>query len=145
MSIQAQILNLLRTLQKELHLTLLFVGHGLGAVNYVSDRIAVMYLGRIVEMGEAKEIFRHPVHPYTKALLNAVPIPDPKERRKTDGLLQGEIAGSAALPQGCRFHPRCPHASESCRQGEPGLQETGEGSGHFVSCPIVLAKEEVRS
>ena len=85
-SIQAQILNLLRTLQKELHLTLLFVGHGLGAVNYVSDRIAVMYLGRIVEMGEAKEIFRHPVHPYTKALLNAVPIPDPKERRKTDGL-----------------------------------------------------------
>ena len=143
-SIQAQILNLLRTLQKELHLTLLFVGHGLGAVNYVSDRIAVMYLGRIVEMGEAKEIFRHPVHPYTKALLNAVPIPDPKERRKTDGLLQGEIAGSAALPQGCRFHPRCPHASESCRQGEPGLQETGEGSGHFVSCPIVLAKEEVR-
>lgn len=143
-SIQAQILNLLRTLQKELHLTLLFVGHGLGAVNYVSDRIAVMYLGRIVEMGEAKEIFRYPVHPYTKALLNAVPIPDPKERKKTDALLQGEIAGSAALPQGCRFHPRCPYASESCVQGEPGLQEIGEGSGHFVSCPVVLEKEEVR-
>lgn len=91
MSIQAQILNLLKDLQKELGLTLLFVGHGLGAVNYVSDRIAVMYLGKIVEIGEAKEIFAHPVHPYTQALLDAVPIPDPAEKRKEHQLLQGEI------------------------------------------------------
>ena len=83
-SIQAQILNLLKSLQKELGLTLLFVGHGLGAVNYVSDRIAVMYLGKIVEMGEAKEIFNHPIHPYTKALLNAVPVPDPEDKKKEE-------------------------------------------------------------
>ena len=103
-SIQAQILNLLKELRKELHLTLLFVGHGLGAVNYVSNRIAVMYLGRIVEMGEAKEIFNHPVHPYTRALLDAVPVPDPGEKEKKYRLLQGEIGNSASLPQGCRFH-----------------------------------------
>ena len=102
-SIQAQILNLLKSLQKELDLTLLFVGHGLGAVNYVSDRIAVMYLGKIVEMGEAKEIFNSPVHPYTKALLDAVPVPDPKEKEKKHSLLQGEIGDSTNPPKGCTF------------------------------------------
>lgn len=144
-SIQAQILNLLKTLQKELNLTLLFVGHGLGAVNYVSDRIAVMYLGRIVEVGEAKEIFRHPVHPYTKALVNAVPIPDPEERREAEGLLQGEIGDGADLPEGCRFHPRCPYASGECAKGELKMQETEAGSGHFAACPAAFAKEGVRS
>lgn len=138
-SIQAQILNLLKGLQKELGLTLLFVGHGLGAVNYVSDRIAVMYLGRIVEIGEAKEVFAHPVHPYTQALLSAVPVPDPDQRNKEHQLLQGEIGNSINPPVGCRFHPRCPYAREICSQKEPGLLETEPGSGHFVACPIVMA------
>lgn len=143
-SIQAQILNLLKSLQKELNLTLLFVGHGLGAVNYVSDRIAVMYLGKIVEMGEAKEIFKRPVHPYTKALLDAVPVPDPKEKEKKHSLLQGEIGDSTNPPKGCRFHPRCPYATEICGQKEPKMQETETGSGHGVACPIVMHSKEVR-
>lgn len=162
-SIQAQILNLLKELQKELGLTLLFVGHGLGAVNYVSDRIAVMYLGRIVEYGEAKEVFRHPVHPYTKALLDAVPIPDPKEKAKGRKLLQGEIGSSVNPPSGCRFHPRCPYAVERCKAEVPAQyavtgtgrnrfvedaalqaaqKEKAEGS-HVVACPVVLSDTEV--
>ncbi len=144
-SIQAQILNLLRSLQKELRLTLLFVGHGLGAVNYVSDRIAVMYLGKIVETGEAGEIFQNPVHPYTRALLNAVPVPDPEERDKKRGLLQGEIGSSTNPPSGCRFHPRCPYATEICRQKEPQLQETAVSSNHFAACPIIMIKEDMQS
>lgn len=141
-SIQAQILNLLRSLQRELNLTLLFVGHGLGAVNYVSDRIAVMYLGKIVEMGEAEEIFNHPVHPYTRALIKAVPIPDPMEREDGKGILQGEIGSSESPPSGCRFHTRCPYATEICRQREPMLQETTPGSGHFATCPIVMVNHQ---
>lgn len=137
-SIQAQILNLLRELQKELSLTLLFVGHGLGAVNYVSHRIAVMYLGKIVEMGEASEIFNHPVHPYTKALLNAVPVPDPEEKERNWELLPGEIGYSVHPPKGCRFHPRCPYATDICSQREPSMQETDIGSGHLSACPIVM-------
>ena len=143
-SIQAQILNLLKELQQELALTLLFVGHGLGAVNYVSDRIAVMYLGKIVEMGEAKEIFRNPVHPYTKALLNAVPVPDPEEKQKEKTLLQGEIGNSVNPPSGCRFHPRCPYATTICSQKEPGLSETSVGSEHYAACPIVMQSKEVQ-
>lgn len=143
-SIQAQILNLLKGLQKELGLTLLFVGHGLGAVNYVSDRIAVMYLGKIVEIGEAKEIFAHPVHPYTQALLNAVPIPDPAEKNKEHHLLQGEIGSSVNPPEGCRFHPRCPYVAEICKQKEPLLLETGSESGHYAACPIVMTSKEAR-
>ena len=144
-SIQAQILNLLKSLQKELHLTLLFVGHGLGAVNYVSDRIAVMYLGKIVEIGEAKEIFQNPVHPYTRALLNAVPVPDPMEREEGKGILQGEIGSSINPPSGCRFHKRCPYATEICRQREPVLQETLPGSGHFAACPLTLVTYDKES
>ena len=144
-SIQAQILNLLKSLQKELHLTLLFVGHGLGAVNYVSDRIAVMYLGKIVEIGEAKEIFQNPVHPYTRALLNAVPVPDPMEREEGKGILQGEIGSSINPPSGCRFHKRCPYATEICRQREPVLQETLPGSGHFAACPLTLVTHDKES
>ena len=143
-SIQAQILNLLKNLQKELGLTLLFVGHGLGAVNYVSDRIAVMYLGKIVEMGEAKEVFRQPMHPYTRALLGAVPVPDPNEKEKAQSVLQGEIGDSANPPKGCRFHPRCPYATEICRQKEPGMQEIRCGSGHEAACPIVINSKEVQ-
>lgn len=143
-SIQAQILNLLKELQQELALTLLFVGHGLGAVNYVSDRIAVMYLGKIVEIGEAKEIFRNPVHPYTRALLNAVPVPDPEEKLKVKKLLQGEIGNSTNPPSGCRFHQRCPYATTICSQKEPGLSETSVGSEHYAACPIVMQSKEVQ-
>jgi oligopeptide transport system ATP-binding protein len=140
-SIQAQILNLLKSLQKELDLTLLFVGHGLGAVNYVSDRIAVMYLGKIVEIGDAKEIFNHPVHPYTQALLNAVPVPDPEERELEKRLLQGEIGSSTNPPSGCRFHPRCPYATKECSEKEPEMLElTGAGKEHFVACPYSMDK-----
>lgn len=137
-SIQAQILNLLKSLQKELHLTLLFVGHGLGAVNYVSDRIAVMYCGKIVEIGEAKEIFKNPVHPYTQALINAVPVPDPEESDKKQQLLQGEIGSSVAVPQGCRFHTRCPYAVQDCSREEPIMQKVRErkGGGHYAACSI---------
>lgn len=141
-SIQAQILNLLKSLQKELGLTCLFVGHGLGAVNYVSDRIAVMYLGKIVEIGPAREVFRHPVHPYTKALIDAVPLADPKLREEKKPL-GGEIASAADPPKGCRFHPRCPHACDACRQTEPQLAETLPGSSHFAACPVVCRKEEL--
>lgn len=160
-SIQAQILNLLKELQRELHLTLLFVGHGLGAVHYVSSRIAVMYLGRIVETGEAKEIFRHPQHPYTRALLDAVPVPDPREREKKRRLLQGEIGDSSGLPEGCRFHPRCPYAADICKQKEPEMlemkpeYESFEGNsddggssgsaGHYAACPVVMLRKDVDS
>ena len=146
-SIQAQILNLLKSLQKELHLTLLFVGHGLGAVNYVSDRIAVMYLGKIVEIGEAKEIFRNPAHPYTQALLDAVPIPDPEEDGLGHGLLQGEIGNNTKPPIGCRFHTRCPYAMEACSGNEPGMQEIVEktAGGHFTACLISPEKREFRA
>lgn len=158
-SIQAQILNLLKELQKKLGLTLLFVGHGLGAVNYVSDRIAVMYLGRIVEYGDAREIFKRPVHPYTRALLEAVPIPDPQEKGRERSLLQGEIGSSTNPPAGCRFHPRCPYATEQCKREMPDLQEVCQAAGgicgvdgkregeyavvkqpsvHMAACPVVL-------
>ena len=139
-SIQAQILNLLKSLQKELHLTLLFVGHGLGAVNYVSDRIAVMYLGKIVEIGEAREIFHHPLHPYTRSLLNAVPVPDPDEKDREKELLQGEVGDSSDPPSGCRFHPRCPYAAAACAKTEPALQKLMGEAEHYVSCPVLTAE-----
>lgn len=142
-SIQAQILNLLKNLQKELDLTFLFVGHGLGAVNYVSDRIAVMYLGKIVEIGEAEDVFRHPVHPYTKALLDAVPVPDPEEREKEHELLQGEIGSSMLPPAGCRFHTRCPFATSECGKKEPVMRKVSENEGctHYAACRIVQEKK----
>ena len=133
-SVQAQILNLLKELQKELGLTLLFVGHGLGAVNYVSDRIAVMYLGKIVEIGKARDVFERPVHPYTQALLRAVPVPDPVEMKKPRELLSGEIGSNVNPPVGCRFHPRCPYATDKCRNEEPVMRELSAGSGRSVAC-----------
>ena len=138
-SIQAQILNLLRSLQKDLGLTCMFVGHGLGAVNYVSDRIAVMYLGKIVEIGPAQEVFHHPVHPDTRALIDAVPIADP-EKREQKPLLTGEIGSSTNPPSGCRFHPRCPYATESCRQEVPELCSVFPGSSHLAACPYAIAQ-----
>ena len=136
-SIQAQILNLVRDLQKELSLTYLFIGHGLAAVNYVSDRVAVMYLGKIVEIAKAGEIFHSPVHPYTKALCDAAPIPDPDARGRKRLLLTGEIPSSLTPPTGCRFHPRCPYATELCRTQEPLLRACeGVSADHLTACHL---------
>ena len=143
-SIQAQILNLLKDLQKERDLTLLFIGHGLGAVSYVSDRIAVMYLGQIVEIAEARELFIHAAHPYAKALFAAAPSPDPRDRNRGGAVLTGEVASAQNPPSGCRFHPRCPYATEQCKKDVPRLVPVSEGSAHLVACPV-FAKEEVRS
>src|ERR671925_439523 len=130
-SVQAQILNLLLDLQADFRLTYLFVAHDLSVVRHISNRVAVMYVGRIVELAESDEIFSAPKHPYTAALLAAVPEPDPRARRKRI-MLQGEVANPASPPTGCYFHPRCPHAIDVCRRETPAWQEIA--SGHFVGC-----------
>ena len=130
-SVQAQILNLLFDLQEQLRLTYLFVAHDLSVVRYISNRVAVMYVGRIVELGETEELFTSPKHPYTAALLSAVPEPDPRTRTKRI-VLQGEVANPAAPPSGCYFHPRCPHAIDVCRTQAPVFQEISPG--HLVGC-----------
>ncbi len=131
-SVQAQILNLLKQLQREFKLTYLFVTHHLLVVKYTSDRIAVMYLGKIVELGPTAEIFERPLHPYTKALLSAIPIPDPETRREKI-ILSGDVPNPVNPPPGCRFHPRCPFATDICRVEEPKLEETGTTS-RTVAC-----------
>jgi oligopeptide transport system ATP-binding protein len=136
-SIQAQILNLLRNLQKELKLTYLFIGHGLDAVHYMSDRIAVMYLGKIVEIADSKELFMNPIHPYTKALFNAAPIPDPEERDKKRIILKGEISSNTVSQIGCRLQSRCPYATEQCKSAEPKLEPIYPGSSHLAACPVL--------
>jgi oligopeptide/dipeptide ABC transporter ATP-binding protein len=130
-SIQAQVLNLLQELKEELGLTLLFVAHDLSVVEHVSDRIAVMYVGKIVEIAEAEELLRHPLHPYTEALISAVPPADP-DIRLNRIILQGEVPSPANPPAGCIFHPRCPYAKDVCRQEVPELVEVEPN--HFVSC-----------
>jgi oligopeptide/dipeptide ABC transporter ATP-binding protein len=130
-SIQAQVLNLMKNLQKEFHLTYLFITHDLAAVRHISDRVAVMYLGKIVESAPAKEIFENPAHPYTEALLSAVPVPDPDYRVKRI-LLSGDVPSPVDPPQGCRFHSRCGYAQNRCRTEEPEHRELGPD--HFVSC-----------
>lgn len=131
-STQAQVLNLLKHLQKEFNLTFLFIAHGLGAVKYVSDRIAVMYLGKIVEIGETNEIIKNPIHPYTKALLSAYPSPNPHLRNKERVILEGDVPSPANPPKGCRFHTRCPLAKEICSQTEPELK----GTNHASACHL---------
>lgn len=130
-SIQSQVLNLLKTLQKELNLTYLFISHNLSVVEHISNRVAVMYLGKIVEMANKEELFSNPQHPYTKALLSAIPIADPKARRKRI-ILTGDVPSPLNPPSGCRFHPRCPLAQEICSQVEPEFQKTSDT--HYVSC-----------
>jgi oligopeptide/dipeptide ABC transporter ATP-binding protein len=130
-SIQAQILNLFRELQDELNLTYLFIAHDLSVIRHISDRVAVMYVGKIVEMGTVKEIFAHPQHPYTRALLAAVPEADPR-KPPPQLTLQGEVATPVNPPPGCRLYGRCPLATEVCGQVSPPLSD--RGSGHFVAC-----------
>jgi peptide/nickel transport system ATP-binding protein len=130
-SVQAQILNLLIDLQRELGLTYLFVAHDLSVVKHISDRVAVMYVGQIVELAECAELFAAPKHPYTAALLSAVPRPDPRQRAQHVPLA-GEVANPANPPSGCYFHPRCPFALDRCRVERPILEEIAPG--HFARC-----------
>jgi len=132
-SIQSQMLNLLDDLQNELHLTYLFIAHDLGVVRHVSDRIAVMYLGKIVELAPAEELYTRPIMPYSEALLSAVPIPDPDLAEKRERIvLEGDVPSPINPPSGCRFHPRCRYATDVCKQLEPPLVDYG--NGHLAAC-----------
>jgi oligopeptide/dipeptide ABC transporter ATP-binding protein len=130
-SVQAQILNLLKSLQEDFELTYLFVTHHLLVVKYISDRIAVMYLGKIVELSETSELFEEPLHPYTRALLSAIPIPDTETKRERI-ILKGDVPNPIDPPQGCRFHPRCPLAKQICKEVVPQFEDAG--NGHMVAC-----------
>lgn len=131
-SIQAQILNLLKDLQQDNRLTYLFIAHDLSVIEHISDRVCVMYLGRVVELAKTEELFFRPKHPYTEALMSAIPVPDPTVESKRI-MLPGEIASAANLPGGCCFHPRCRYAKEACKKEVPELTEISPG--HFVACP----------
>jgi len=133
-SIQAQVLNLLEDLQKELKLTYLFISHDLSVVRYISDRVCVMFLGKVCELGDTKDVYENPLHPYTKFLLEAVPKPDPKLRKEDKNMLVGEIPSPVNPPSGCRFHTRCPYATEKCAQEEPVMKQV---DGRMVACHIV--------
>ncbi|MBX3058640.1 MAG: dipeptide ABC transporter ATP-binding protein [Anaerolineae bacterium] len=135
-SIQAQVVNLLDDLKAELGLTYLFIAHDLSMVRYISDRVAVMYLGKIVEMGSRDDVYDRPYHPYTQALLSAIPIPDPdKEARRERIILKGEVPSPSNPPTGCRFHTRCQYATEICSQQEPEFRNLGTAvQSHMVAC-----------
>ncbi len=130
-SIQAQIINLLQNLQEELHLTYLFIAHDLSVVRHISNRVAVMYLGKIVEIADSEELYRNPLHPYTRALMSAVPIPDPGLSKKRI-VLAGDVPSPAAAPSGCAFHTRCLEASKECAETNQSLEDCG--GGHFAAC-----------
>jgi oligopeptide transport system ATP-binding protein len=137
-SIQAQIINLLEDLQAEFGLTYLFIGHDLSVVRHLCHRVAVMYLGKLVEVAESDELFDNPLHPYTRALLSAIPVPDPEvEGQRAHRVLPGEVPSPLNPPSGCVFHPRCAMAVDACRTRVPGLVELREN--HWVACPEVAA------
>ena len=130
-SIQAQVINLLQDLQEEFHLTYLFISHDLSVVEHISDRVAVMYLGQIVELADSDELYQTPLHPYTQALLSAAPIPDPTRKGKRE-VLAGDVPNPINPPSGCRFHTRCAYAKDLCRQEQPYLTEIQQN--HFAAC-----------
>jgi len=131
LSVQAQVVNLLQDVQEQFELTYLFIAHDLSVVEHISDRVAVMYLGRIVELATSLELYRQPRHPYSEALLNAVPVPDPGRPRHRE-LLKGEIPSAIHPPPGCHFHPRCPYARDICSVEGPDLLD--KGAGHLAAC-----------
>jgi oligopeptide/dipeptide ABC transporter ATP-binding protein len=141
-SVQAQVVNLLQDLQGKFGLTYLFISHGLAVVKHVSTHVGVMYLGKLVELAPAEEIYENPLHPYTKALLEAIPVPDPDhQRNERVGGLTGDVPSPLAPPAGCRFHTRCPHAMERCRIEEPAYREIAPG--HWAAC--FLHESDVQS
>ncbi len=136
-SIQSQVLNLLKDLQREHGLTYLFIAHNLSVVEHISDRVGVMYLGRLVEVTDRETLFKNPLHPYTKALISAVPVPDPTLKRERI-ILEGDVPSPLNPPSGCRFHPRCPIAVERCQHDDPVLRNVGTAEKeHWVACHLV--------
>jgi oligopeptide/dipeptide ABC transporter ATP-binding protein len=145
-SIQAQVVNLLEDLQKEFDLTYVFIAHDLSVVKHISDRVAVMYLGRVVEIANRTGLYNEPRHPYTNSLLSAIPVPDPeKERERQRVVLTGDVPSPANPPSGCTFHTRCPRAQDYCKKNEPGLEPQGETQNgrldsHRASCFFPVEK-----
>ena len=133
-SVQAQVINLMQDIQKEFCLTYLFIAHDLSVVKHISDKIAVMYLGRIVEMTDKKKLFAKPLHPYTQSLLSAIPIANPTHK-KNRIILRGDVPSPINPPSGCRFHPRCPEAMDICSEKEPEFKEYKDG--HFAACHLL--------
>ena len=135
-SIQSQVVNMLEDMQEQMGLTYLFIAHDLSVVRHISNRIGVMYLGSLVELGESYELNRHPIHPYTKTLLSAVPVPDPAlSRTRKRIILEGDVPSPMNPPSGCRFHTRCPYATEKCSQVAPVFRE--HEPGHWAACHLL--------
>jgi oligopeptide transport system ATP-binding protein len=137
-SIQSQVLNLMMDLQEQFELTYIFIAHDLSVVKHISNRVGVMYLGRLVELADRNELYEKPLHPYTQALLSAVPVPDPEAKRERI-ILQGDVPSPANPPKGCAFHPRCPYVMDICKEVRPAFED--QGGGHFVACHLMKKAE----